>query len=313
MSTVEQVDAGTIVSDYLVGSVGVDRVLMTATGRGRAGTRFTGDFTSWEAGSLAGCDVAGEGPTRASARCRWPSGVHVVGALVDGSAEYTDDTVSRSLLPASVLIYPGDAPFVFDFDDVFRYVVVTVTAQDLGVTKGSMERLARPRVVEPSPFAGALAALIGSSAAWASRTPTATAGLGDEIRSLLQCMARFSDEQYFGVGVHARHAVVLEWIEQHLADPTLDPERIAAAHHISIRQLHRLFAELGITCRRYVLRRRLERVRADLVGTQLSLGEIAMRWGLGDSTYLSKAFKAEYGASPSEARRHASPRDRPNE
>lgn len=306
MSTVEQVDAGTIVSDYLTGSAGSDRVLMTATtGHGRAATPFLGEFTSWEAGGLAGCDVAAEGPTRASARCRWRSDVHIVGALVEGRAEYADDTMSGALPPSSVVIYPGSAPFVFDFTDAFRYVILTVTAQDLGVTRGSLERLARPRIVETSPFSRALAALVGESAGWVSRAPTATSELGDEIRRLLRYMASRSDEEYFGVGASGRHALVLEWIEDNLSEPTLDPERIAAANHISIRQLHRLFADLGITCRRYLVRRRLERVRADLIVTDLSLGSLGLRWGYSDPTHLSRAFRAEYGISASEVRRHS--------
>lgn len=303
MSTVEQIDTGTIVSDYLARSAGNDRVLMAATGKERTGTQFTGDFTSWEAGDLAGCDVASEGPARASAQSR-SLGVHIVGTLLEGSAEYTDDTVRRSLPSSSVLVYPGNAPFVFDFNDVFRYVIVTVTAQELGITQGSLERFARPRIVEPSPFTSALSALIGDSARWVSRAPTGGKELGDEIRRSLRRMASCSDQQYFDVRAHGRHTLVLEWIEEHLSDPSLDPERIAAAHHISLRQLHRLFADLGITCRRYLVRRRLERVRTDLAGTHLPLGSIGMRWGFGDPTYLSKAFKTEYGISPREARRH---------
>lgn len=37
-------------------------------------------------------------------------------------------------------------------------------------------------------------------------------------------------------------AAVRAHVEEHLADPSLDPQAIAAAHFISVRQLHRLFA-----------------------------------------------------------------------
>lgn len=304
MVRVEQVDAGTIVSGYVAGVGDQDRVLMADRGRGRTEPRFTGDFTSWEVGGLAGCDVTSEGPTTTEALCRWRSDVHIVGALVEGSATYADGKVRRSLPSSTVVAYPGNAAFTFDFDDVFRYAIIAVTPDDLGTTRGGLERFARGRVIEPSPFASALTAILGEAAGWSTRTPTGAADLGEEVRGLLRRMIRLSDEEHFGVGADRRHAQVLEWIEEHLSDQELDPAQIAAAQHISVRQLHRLFAELGVTCRRHIVRRRLERVRAELVATDLPLAAIGTRWGFVDPAYLSKAFRAEYGFRPLDVRRH---------
>ncbi|WP_327276447.1 hypothetical protein OG609_34810 [Streptomyces sp. NBC_01224] len=51
------------------------------------------------------------------------------------------------------------------------------------------------------------------------------------------------------------------FIEEHLKDPNLSPE-IARAHHISVRYLHKLFQNDGITVSQRVRRRRLESCRS---------------------------------------------------
>ncbi|MEU8123745.1 helix-turn-helix domain-containing protein [Spirillospora sp. NPDC049024] len=96
-----------------------------------------------------------------------------------------------------------------------------------------------------------------------------------------------------------------EWIEARLHDPSLSPAAIAAAHHISVRQLYRVFQPTGTTVARYIRTRRLEHCRRELgdpfLGTQ-RIGAIANRWGLPDPAAFSRAFRAAYGLSPSDYR-----------
>lgn len=110
----------------------------------------------------------------------------------------------------------------------------------------------------------------------------------------------------------AQHAEMLraiqEWIEERLHDPALSPAAIAAAHHISVRQLYRVFQPAGTTVARYVRARRLENCRRELgdpfLGTQ-RIGAIANRWGLPDAAAFSRAFRAAYGQTPTAYRARA--------
>ncbi|MGY1681438.1 helix-turn-helix domain-containing protein [Geodermatophilus sp. SYSU D01176] len=100
-------------------------------------------------------------------------------------------------------------------------------------------------------------------------------------------------------------AAVRAHVEEHLADPTLDPRSIAAAHFISVRQLHRLFAGEQETVARYVRRRRLERARAELARSgarELPLAVVAHRCGFADPSVFGRAFRAAYGVTPSRYR-----------
>ncbi|MER8041578.1 helix-turn-helix domain-containing protein [Streptomyces sp. NPDC094032] len=98
------------------------------------------------------------------------------------------------------------------------------------------------------------------------------------------------------------------FIDHNLGDTELTPGAIAAHHHISVRRLHQLFAGRDETVAATIRRRRLERCRADLARPEL-LGHpvhaIAARWGYPNPAVFSRAFRAAYGASPTDHRGQA--------
>ncbi|XVQ87229.1 helix-turn-helix domain-containing protein [Microbispora siamensis] len=108
---------------------------------------------------------------------------------------------------------------------------------------------------------------------------------------------------------------IQRFVQQRLGDPDLVPATIAAAHHISVRSLHRLFETSGCTVAEWIRTRRLDRCRHDLTDPALAdwpIRAIAARWGFGVQPHFSRAFRSVYGMSPSEYRRAflgASPAD----
>jgi AraC-like DNA-binding protein len=98
-------------------------------------------------------------------------------------------------------------------------------------------------------------------------------------------------------------------IETHLGEPDLCPATIAAAQHISVRLLYKLFSAEGQTVAGWIRKRRLEHVRHDLLDPRCassSITAIAGRWGFVNSAHFSRVFKTTYGASPSDYRRSCS-------
>jgi AraC-like DNA-binding protein len=103
----------------------------------------------------------------------------------------------------------------------------------------------------------------------------------------------------------ALRTLVRGFVDEHLADPALGPDGIAAAHHISRRQLDRLFADGDRTVAETIRDGRLERCRRDLRDPALahaSILEIATRWGFVSPAHFSRTFRAAYGVSPRELR-----------
>ncbi|WP_176993486.1 helix-turn-helix domain-containing protein [Nonomuraea jiangxiensis] len=95
------------------------------------------------------------------------------------------------------------------------------------------------------------------------------------------------------------------YIQQNLGDRQLSPSSIAAAHSISVRTLHRLFALENATVARWIRGQRLERCRRDLVkptAEHKPIHAIAARWGFSDAAVFTRAFHAAYGMSPQEYR-----------
>ncbi|MFF5010463.1 helix-turn-helix domain-containing protein [Streptomyces phaeochromogenes] len=96
-------------------------------------------------------------------------------------------------------------------------------------------------------------------------------------------------------------ARIHQYVEAQLGDPELDPARIAAAHRISVRYLHRLLTADGTTVVELIRTRRLECCRRDLADPalrELSISAIAGRWGVPDASRFSHLFRAAYGTSP---------------
>ncbi|AEY86830.1 AraC-family transcriptional regulator [Streptomyces hygroscopicus subsp. jinggangensis 5008] len=96
-----------------------------------------------------------------------------------------------------------------------------------------------------------------------------------------------------------------EFVEQHLADPDMNPQTIADAHHISLRRLQQLLAEDDTSPAAWIRRRRLERCRLDLVNPRLNaqpIQAIAARWGFTDAAHFSRLFRAIYGLPPRDYR-----------
>jgi len=105
---------------------------------------------------------------------------------------------------------------------------------------------------------------------------------------------------------------VKAYIEAQLADPELSVERIAQACNISVRGLHRLFAEDPAgSVSSYLWQRRLDRCAEALRDrTQLhrSITDICFSYGFSSSSHFSRLFKDHFGVPP--VRYRADPEDR---
>ena len=94
------------------------------------------------------------------------------------------------------------------------------------------------------------------------------------------------------------------YVQQHLADPALSPESIAQAHHISVRQLYKLWSDKELGLAEWIMRGRLEGARRDIArGGSPGIGAVARGWGFSDATHFGRRFRAAYGISPREWRR----------
>ncbi len=100
-----------------------------------------------------------------------------------------------------------------------------------------------------------------------------------------------------------RHAC--NYIHEHLGDPGLSVDRVAAAHRVTGRYLRQLFAEHGLTASRYIWDTRLDCCRRDLENPLLdglTITQISFKWGFSDSAHFSRSFRKRFGMAPRDCR-----------
>ncbi len=92
---------------------------------------------------------------------------------------------------------------------------------------------------------------------------------------------------------------ILDYTDRNICDHTLRPPGVANRFGISVRYLHKLFAASGVTFTSYLVTRRLDHVRNELVsGATHTIAELAQKWGFRDISAFNKAFRKRFGCTP---------------
>lgn len=107
----------------------------------------------------------------------------------------------------------------------------------------------------------------------------------------------------------ARLRAIKQDIANRLDQPDLSVATIAARHRLTPRWIQRLFESEGTTFTEYVLAQRLVRAHRLLTDSRqagVKISAIALDTGFGDLSYFNRAFRRQYGMTPSELRAIAS-------
>ncbi|SOE02451.1 helix-turn-helix domain-containing protein [Blastococcus haudaquaticus] len=258
----------------------------------------------WQIGRIAACgflDTADVVVTPLATR-RFPG--YYLGVLLEGRGTLTqpgaDGAEHTITLGADrVGIYSRMRPFRLQINGPYHYLVLEVTPEALGVHQSLLAGATTSEELAAAPSAALLTGLLGQLSSLAPRmSPALRMQAGDAVTSLLAGHLRAGTTPCAARGPLDE---ILLWIEERVGDPDLSPHRIAAAHHISTRYLHKLFNQQALTVAGYVRARRLELVRRDLGDPGLrdvSVSALGRRWGITDASQLSKAFRGRYGTTP---------------
>ncbi|MGW4093659.1 AraC-like ligand-binding domain-containing protein [Nocardia sp. NPDC004750] len=230
-----------------------------------------------------------------------------IAVLTDGAASLEQDGRTAELTPGDFVVYENSRPFTWTFTRPWSVSVLSVPSE--AVLLSDSER----RTVSGRVLSGrhGLSGVVGRFVLDLIRHGEGVAqSQSEEILArttdLAICLLTEPDQ--------ARHADAVQrslmtrikaYIEQNLRDSALSPAEIAAAVHISTRYLHKLFQVENESVALYMRRRRLARVRTDLLDRRLarvSIATLAHRNGFGDISGFNRAFRATYGISPGELR-----------
>jgi AraC-like DNA-binding protein len=277
---------------------------------------FRGRLRGCELGSLRFIEVSAEAHTaRRTARLvkAAPAGCYKIGLQLRGSSVLIQDGREATLTPGDFTFYDTDRPYTLAFSDPHRMLVLLFPRDMLGLPQSRLAGLTATRL--PGEHGG-MATLIGPFLAQVadlldevdSRGPWAGVRLADNVLDLLATVLTERLDCAPPDPDTAHRALMLQitaFIEEHLPDPDLSPAQIAAAHHISLRQLHKLFHSGGTTVAGWIRQRRLEHCGHDLRDPRCAARPVAAvgaRWGYPDPAHFSRLFKASYGMGPRDYR-----------
>jgi AraC-like DNA-binding protein len=231
----------------------------------------------------------------------------LVGLQGRGPAVVSQDGRDAPLRPGDFALYDTTRPYTLSFPDRFQMKVFQVPRQALGLREADLRRITGITIrgdegpaAMVAPFLAALATEAGSC-----RPQLGERLAHNAVDLLTTLVAERLDRDIAGTDA-AHQALLLRiraFIVRHLADPALSPDAIAAAHHISVRYLHRLFQSEGSTVSRWIQQRRLEECRRELSRPghlPPAVAAVAHRWGFTSPAHFSRVFRAAYGMSPRE-------------
>ncbi|OPC77368.1 AraC family transcriptional regulator [Embleya scabrispora] len=264
-------------------------------------------------------DIAGNEHVieRPPATCRaLPKDSVFASLLLAGDGVFYHRDGSVRVAPGDLLLYDTRRPYLFGFSSSMRQLLVDIprelfTEHCPGAAVSTPTRFGRGAAREAGNTATLRSLLLGLV-----REPHTTDAVAarDTVLGLLRLLTAErltgADDPAAGSASTraARSALAKRYIDHHLHDPRLDAGRVAGALGVSVRHLSRIFTAEGITPARYILTRRLESARAQLVDPASptpNIADVAHRWGFSSQSHFTRVFREHFGTTPGHTRRPA--------
>lgn len=221
---------------------------------------------------------------------------------ISGEGRFEDARSTFELRPGDAALLPMSSDYQFEMaDDYISMMLVFDPADDPGTAGLIQQNLCRKIAGDSAvTAAGAVVgSLLDSPSTGVTDDFAVDAAINLVCRSILETdksASTLSDQ----TPARLRRARTL--VEAQIGDPGFGPAELARELGVSRRSLYADFAQLGFTPAAFIRRVRLARARQDIIVSREvpdSLTQIALRNGFVDSSGFSRAFKAEFGVSPS--------------
>ncbi|MEV5550673.1 helix-turn-helix domain-containing protein [Streptomyces sp. NPDC052309] len=197
------------------------------------------------------------------------------------------------------------SPFSLEQQDPGRLLLFRFPTHALNLPSGVLSCVTGRALATGQGVSALLAPLLLELGTTADRVPQPVGvRLGGIVTEFVAAMVDELTEHRGGApGTAPDHLIttVRRYIDEHLDDPGLNADGIAAAHGISVRYLHRLFESEGITVGKLIQQSRVERCARELTRrgrVNPSITAVALRWGFRSPAHFSRAFKAVHGHAP---------------
>jgi AraC-like DNA-binding protein len=222
--------------------------------------------------------------------------------LKTGRATVRQGDVDVTIEPGQLALYDTGRPYAIRLEGGWACAVMTLPREALVVPERVVTAAMRHAFPADEGLGAVLAQLLDSEVEADVAGHLGEAGL--HLVAGLVCHqepALVADP-----GGAALRARILAYVRKHLADPELSHRTVARAHNVSVRTLHRLFADEELSVAESIRALRLDAVHRDLRDvTQAHRGvmTIASQWGYTNQAQLTRTFRARFGRTPAAFRR----------
>ncbi len=230
---------------------------------------------------------------------------------VEGTVLVKEGDVEFTQHPGDLCIMSAAEPYTVIHTQKSHRLVLHIPAQVYRerILAHQEGRKFRPRLMPAGGLATIVNEMLKSLAFEADKLHvTEQYTLAESLLELTSAMLRSDADQEYEQQ-HAKQSAlfrrILEFMEANYMDCELTPEKIAKANGISMRYLHSLFQQAGLTVSKWMWERRLKATREDLLDPNMNhmrVSEIAFRRGFNDPAHFSRAFKNRFDVPPSKLR-----------
>lgn len=223
-----------------------------------------------------------------------------------GSSLVIQGDRQTAVRPGQLVVYDSAEPYVLANRTGVSHHYFRVPKRDLALPAPILARLIALQLDPDNPVTRLLQTyLYGLVAELTGDQPLSGPEVARPTVELIRAAvaAQFPDDRLAREPVHETlHHRIMAYLELHLAEHDLTPARIAAAHHISVRQLYAVLSRAGVSLGDWIRTRRLEQCRTELAaGTpHLTVAGVGRRWGFVNATHFSRLFREAYGVAPRE-------------
>jgi AraC-like DNA-binding protein len=232
-----------------------------------------------------------------------------VGLQLHGSSLVVQDGREAVLRPGEMVVYDSTTPYLLADDDGIGQHQFRIPLDRLGLSADSIRQVCAVTLSPGDPVADLAATYFHRLA---SRRDLFDQPGADAVSQPSIELMRAVITTHLGAAALTADSLhttlqlrIMEYIRIHLREPELSAAQIAAAQHVSVRQLYKILAAHGIVLGDWIRSQRLEECRKEMgnsANSAIPIAAVARRWGFSDASSFARMFRTSYGLSPREWR-----------
>lgn len=218
------------------------------------------------------------------------------------------------MVAGQAVLYASDVPFELRCTDHTGCVSLLVPTAALGLRRITVDPLLGRPIPADLPELHVLARYVAALASLPGELDGhSRSGIGQTTADLLRTVVLALTARTWSVpaGRSALAVAFRQHVHDHLRDPDLSVQTLAAAHRVSARYVTMVFADTGLPPPAAYIREQRLHQAARLLAGDATVADVANRCGFADPTTFTRAFRRRFDATPGEWRQARASRNAP--